>query len=245
MKYENEFYQVYDALYTDKDYKKECDLVLNYVGYHKNILDVGCGTGIHSSILAAESENVTGIDLSEKMIAVANKNFNSIENLRFQTTSIESFLDLNPQKYDAIISLFNVINHINDLTSLLSFFKCCASLLKEGGVLIFDCWNSVACAIDKPFTQVTEKKMIKGKESKVVYNTAVDLLNSRAEVTIACLEGDIRLKLDDLALWSPRLLTEILKMNKLEPQKLLNFRDFEKRAEETDHRILFIGRKKS
>ena len=51
----------------------ECDFIEQELGCNKslNILDVGCGTGRHAVELASRGYQVTGIDLSESMLAKA------------------------------------------------------------------------------------------------------------------------------------------------------------------------------
>lgn len=51
----------------------ECDFIEHEIGSNRNfrILDIGCGTGRHSIELAKRGYSVTGIDLSESMLARA------------------------------------------------------------------------------------------------------------------------------------------------------------------------------
>jgi len=62
----------YDLLYRDKDYQKRVQLFkkrsLKKYSSHKvkTILDLGCGTGNHSIILAEKGYQLTGIDFSPK-----------------------------------------------------------------------------------------------------------------------------------------------------------------------------------
>src|SRR5919198_851041 len=66
----------YDAMYADKDYEAECDLVeeaFQRFGSEpvRSILDLGCGTGNHSIRLARRGYDVSGVDLSPDMLAIA------------------------------------------------------------------------------------------------------------------------------------------------------------------------------
>ena len=112
---------------------------------------------------------------------------------------------------------------------------------------MFDCWNSVACAIDPPYEEFREKKIIEGKEADLLYQTKVDIFNSKASMTINRIFKNSQeeyLNLDNLTLWSPRIITEILTINDIYVEDVLNFRNFNEKAKNKDHRILFIGRKK-
>ncbi len=54
----------------------ECDFIEKEIGYNKgrNILDIGCGTGRHSTELAKRGYQVTGVDLSDSMLQKAKQN---------------------------------------------------------------------------------------------------------------------------------------------------------------------------
>jgi hypothetical protein len=72
----------YDLLNKDKDYEKEADyvhgLIQRYAPGSKTILDLGCGTGRHDFLLAEKGYSVTGIDMSEQMLSIANDPLSSI-----------------------------------------------------------------------------------------------------------------------------------------------------------------------
>src|SRR5262245_50414685 len=66
----------YDALYAEKDYDAECDVVESAFQHHvdgavRAVLDLGCGTGGHALRLARRGYDVVGVDLSPEMIARA------------------------------------------------------------------------------------------------------------------------------------------------------------------------------
>ena len=51
----------------------ECDFIEREIGYNKSsrILDIGCGTGRHSIELSKRGYDITGVDLSDSMLARA------------------------------------------------------------------------------------------------------------------------------------------------------------------------------
>jgi len=68
---------------------------------HKKILDICCGTGINSLILAEQGANVIGIDLSKNQIELANKRKEEHQNLilKYQVMDAES-LDFSDDSFD-------------------------------------------------------------------------------------------------------------------------------------------------
>lgn len=107
----------------------------------KKVLDLGCGPGFFSLILADMGFEVTGIDCSSEMLKRA------AENARLAGASIEfGNMDIAalpaafpPESFDAIVSR-NVTWTLSDPEKV---YRDCRSLLKKGGMLaIFDAnWN--------------------------------------------------------------------------------------------------------
>jgi len=75
----------------------ECDFIENELGFNKTlkILDVGCGTGRHSIELSKRGYHITGIDLSESLLAKAHEK------------AIKNNLKIDFQKHDARDLPFN------------------------------------------------------------------------------------------------------------------------------------------
>ena len=140
--------EYYDIFYSDKDYEKECDFIQEiFKAYSakpvKSILDVGCGTGGHSILLARRGYKVTGIDASQVMISKAKeKSKGHGTGLTFQTADIRKF-DLK-KKFDACISMFAVLNYITDTDDILKALENIRRHLKPGSIFTFDFWNGLA-----------------------------------------------------------------------------------------------------
>ncbi len=147
----------YDLIYKSKDYTQEAEylieLMKSYTPESKNLLEMGCGTGLHAQALASKGFSVHGIDLSEQMIAEAKKR--SLSNTTFEVADIRSWRS--NQIYDSVFSLFHVFSYQttnNDLKTSLNTAEC---HLKEGGVLIFDFWFGPSVLTHRP--QTTVKKI--------------------------------------------------------------------------------------
>ena len=77
-------------------------------------MDIGCGTGRHDILLAEKGYDVTGVDMSEEMLTVANARLSDLKsknlNVKFYQGDVRN-IKLSA-KFDTVISLFHVINRI-------------------------------------------------------------------------------------------------------------------------------------
>lgn len=144
--YDKSLADSYDSLNDKEKYKEEVEYISSFLNSPAKILDVGCGTGTHAFMLSDLGHLCVGIDISKEMIEVANRNNKS--KAEFHHVSIEDFLYA--KEYDLCISLFNVINHILTIKDLRLFFESVYYNLKDDGLFIFDCFNSIAVLNDRP-----------------------------------------------------------------------------------------------
>jgi hypothetical protein len=56
------------------------------------------------------------------------------------------------------VALFNVVNYICEEEALSTFFTSIAGNLRQGGLLIFDCWNGAAALLDPPGSKMYEQQ---------------------------------------------------------------------------------------
>ncbi len=105
-----------------------------------SILDLGAGTGLCGTIAKPYASSLTGVDLSEKMLAVAAKK-NIYDRLIHQ--DITAFLNTQSDQYDLILA-GDVLVYIGALDDVFRFVK---QALHPGGLFAF---NTEIC-IDKPF----------------------------------------------------------------------------------------------
>jgi len=73
--FESELAKYYDAMHQHRDYGQECQFANNVIQEYcpgaKRVLDIGCGTGEHAINMAQHGYDVTGIDISQDMIKLA------------------------------------------------------------------------------------------------------------------------------------------------------------------------------
>lgn len=157
----------YDLLYRDKDYQGEAeyvaDLVKRFGSGSGSLLDMGCGTGGHAIIFAQMAFEVVGVDLSEQMIAEAQKKLLEVggevtEKVCFEAGDIRT-LNLG-RKFDAAVSLFHVMSYQTKNEDLHSVFERAREHLKPGGIFVFDFWYGPGVLTDRP--EVREKVLTDG-----------------------------------------------------------------------------------
>lgn len=133
----NTFAQFYDRLTENVDYKVRCkyisDLFLKY-NDGTDVLDLACGTGTLSRLLCNKGYNVTGMDMSEDMLTVAeNKCGGSVRLLKGDMTCFSLY-----NEFDFCVCSLDSINHIDNIEKVKSCFSCVHNSLREDGIFIFD-----------------------------------------------------------------------------------------------------------
>ncbi len=104
----------------------------------KTVLDVGCGGGILTEALAARGAQVTGIDLGEAPLAVANLHLKeSGVRVDYRRVSAEDLAQERPAAFD-IVTCLEMLEHVPDPASTIA---ACATLVKPGGHIFFSTIN--------------------------------------------------------------------------------------------------------
>lgn len=141
----------YDALYEEKDYEAECDLVERVFarygdGAFRSILDLGCGTGNHAIPLARRAYDVVGVDRSEAMLERAREKGG--DGVSFELGDIRDVrLD---REFDAVLLLFAVLGYQHTNEDVLAALRTARAHLRPGGLLLFDVWYGPAVLSEKP-----------------------------------------------------------------------------------------------
>lgn len=129
------FAKFYDSMMGDRTIEGAAieKLVKQYNPSAKSILELGCGTGVFLKYFFDRGYNVSGVDLSEKMLAISRQRIPAA-NLSCQDMTNFSL----PSKYDVILCLFDSINHVLVYADWERMFSRAKLHLDEGGVFIFD-----------------------------------------------------------------------------------------------------------
>lgn len=103
----------------------------------KTVLDLGCNNGYGSSIINEFSDDVTGVDVSQEAIQVANSLYGQ-GGIKFQVID-GNRLPFADKKFDLIVS-FQVIEHIVDYQNYFSEIK---RVLSPDGMVVFSTPNAL------------------------------------------------------------------------------------------------------
>ena len=118
-------------------------LRLNYIAQQvglseSKVLDVGCGGGILSESMAAAGAQVTGIDLADKPLQVAQLHLlESGQQVSYRKISVEALAAELPEHYD-VVTCLEMLEHVPNPQSVIA---ACAKLVKPDGWVFFSTLN--------------------------------------------------------------------------------------------------------
>lgn len=104
----------------------------------KSVVDIGCGGGILAESMAKKGAKVTGIDLSEKALKVAD--LHSLESgvqVRYELIAAEDLAAREPGRFD-VVTCMEMLEHVPDPAAIVA---ACAQLVKPGGRVFFSTIN--------------------------------------------------------------------------------------------------------
>jgi ubiquinone/menaquinone biosynthesis C-methylase UbiE len=130
---------IYDTIYSFKDYKKEVATIHQLIQQHKrspgnDLLDVACGTGGHIIFLKSDY-SVEGLDISQQMLELARK---KLPDVIFHHGDMVKFKL--GKKFDVITCLFSAIGHLKTKKKLDLAVQNMALHAKPGGLVIVEPW---------------------------------------------------------------------------------------------------------
>lgn len=104
----------------------------------KKVIDIGCGGGILAESMARKGADVTGIDLSEKALKVADLHSLEAEvSVRYKHIAAEEMAAQEPGQYD-VVTCMEMLEHVPDPASIV---RAAAALVKPGGHVFFSTLN--------------------------------------------------------------------------------------------------------
>jgi 2-polyprenyl-6-hydroxyphenyl methylase / 3-demethylubiquinone-9 3-methyltransferase len=104
----------------------------------KDVLDVGCGGGILSESMAARGARVTGIDMGERPLRVAELHtLESGVQVTYRRVPVETLAMESPVAFD-IVTCMEMLEHVPEPASVVA---ACARLVRPGGCVFFSTLN--------------------------------------------------------------------------------------------------------
>ena len=131
----------YDRLTNDVDYEATVAFyneILKREGLHpRTAVDLACGTGSVTKLLAEQGLRVTGVDMSEEMLTVAMDKCAELSNLpRFVCQRLEKLWL--PRGVDLAVCALDSIDYILDPADCKEAIRRIYKALNPGGCFIFD-----------------------------------------------------------------------------------------------------------
>ena len=238
----------YDALYEEKDYEAECDLVERIFaergdGGVRTVLDLGCGTGGHVLPLARRGYEVVGVDRSEAMLERARAKAGS-GSFSFELGDIRD-VRLG-RDFDAVLVLFAVLGYQRSNDDVLAALRTARAHLRPGGLLLFDVWYGPAVLHERPQSRL---RTVENGASRVLRASDGRLDVRRHLCTVDFriwqLDGD-RLVAEteehhEMRYFFPLELEFLLEVSGLSLLRLGAFPDFDAEPDETTWNVLAVA----
>ena len=123
-------------------YEKKIQKIKSYLSKENAVLDIGCATGTQCGDIANSVKQVTGIDISSKLLAIAVRRMaeRKLDNIKYIRTTVfdEQF---QPGSFD-VVMMFYVLHFYEDIDAV---FKRIHALVRPGGLFI----SETACLGEK------------------------------------------------------------------------------------------------
>jgi SAM-dependent methyltransferase len=154
----------YDLFNSDKDYAAEAAYVAQIVRRHapgaSRLLDLGCGTGRHATHLVSNGFSVTGVDLSPRMLAEAERRKADLpeeaaKRLSFRNGDARTLAF--EERFDAVLALFHVMSYQITDADVAALIDAAARHLEPGGAFLFDFWHGPAVLSQGPEVRIKRR----------------------------------------------------------------------------------------
>lgn len=131
----------YDRLTNDVDYEATVDFyyeILKQEGLKpRTVVDLACGTGSVTAILAQKGLQVIGVDMSEEMLTVASQKAADIASAPWFICQSLQELRL-PRAVDMAVCALDSLDYITDPADCKEAIRRVYKYLNPGGIFIFD-----------------------------------------------------------------------------------------------------------
>ncbi len=112
----------------------------------KRVLDLGCGSGDLSVLMAERGASVTGVDISDERIKICGERYGDIENPEFHTADGSDLRDMEDRSFDRVVMNMVLLNVPMD-EKVRRIFREVSRVLADDGYLIFTDLNPICLMI--------------------------------------------------------------------------------------------------
>ena len=136
-----DFACVYDQLMDETPYAQWCENIAQALGEYGIrdglVLELGCGTGSLTELLAARGFDMIGVDNSDEMLNIAcEKREKSGRDILYLNQDMRSFELYGTVR--AVVSVCDSLNYLLEDEDLTACFRLVNNYLDPGGIFIFD-----------------------------------------------------------------------------------------------------------
>jgi ubiquinone/menaquinone biosynthesis C-methylase UbiE len=136
-----DFASVYDEFMDDTPYEKWCENIVTKLGEYgiKDglVLELGCGTGNMTELLAGKGYDMIGVDSSDEMLNIAcNKKEKSGQDILYLNQDMREFELYGTVR--AVVSVCDSLNYLLVDEDILTCFKLVNNYLDPKGIFFFD-----------------------------------------------------------------------------------------------------------
>lgn len=137
--FDTPYYHILYKNRNDEEAQTFMDNITHYLNMPENgtILDLACGKGRHSIYLNKLGYQVTGVDLSENSIAIAQESSN--ETLQFKTHDMREPMN---ETFDAVFNLFTSFGYFDTHEDNIKTLKAIKESINEYGFGVIDFFNA-------------------------------------------------------------------------------------------------------
>jgi SAM-dependent methyltransferase len=170
------FYRLMSKIYRN--------LITGNSSNNSSILDVCCGTGVFAKGLNKLGYQVSGIDNSVEMLALAKENAPDCQFILGNVLNP----DLYNNSFDGVISTFDSVNHFLNSNDLNVLFSNIAKSLKENGIFVFD------LTVEEGFIARWNKEYTIFNTDSVIFDKMVyseEIKTGRNFITLFIAQGDL------------------------------------------------------
>jgi len=125
----------------EASYQRKLEMTQSYLKQDMEVVELGCGTGSTAIIHAPYVKHIRAIDISPRMIEIAQSKASSIgiQNITFETSTIEE-LKIDQESVDVVLAL-SILHLVENRDSVVDKIY---EMLKPGGIFV----SSTICLND-------------------------------------------------------------------------------------------------